>query len=67
MRKQCVPGSFFSAHAQELGNEATSRLYCRREITNFVLWFSPCGESLGTRVDYHADVAVELPGMEDTV
>ena len=22
MRKQCVPGSFFSAHAQEPGNEA---------------------------------------------
>ena len=25
MRKQCVPGSFFSAHAQEPGNEAKSR------------------------------------------
>ena len=23
MRKQCVPGSFFSAHAREPGNEAT--------------------------------------------
>ena len=23
MRKQCVPGSFFSAHAQEPGNKAT--------------------------------------------
>ena len=22
MRKQCVPGSFFSTHAQEPGNEA---------------------------------------------
>ena len=26
MRKQCVPGSFFSAHTQEPGNEANS--YC---------------------------------------
>ena len=26
MRKQCVPGSFFSAHAQEPGNEATIRV-----------------------------------------
>ena len=24
MRKQCVPGSFFSAHAQEPGNEANN-------------------------------------------
>ena len=25
MRKQCVPGSFFSAHAQEPGNKANSQ------------------------------------------
>ena len=25
IRKQCVPGSFFSAHALEPGNEATCR------------------------------------------
>ena len=25
MRKQCVPGSFFSAHALEPGNEATTK------------------------------------------
>ena len=24
MREQCVPGSFFSAHAQEPGNEANA-------------------------------------------
>ena len=28
MRKQCVPGSFFSVHAREPGNEATLEKAC---------------------------------------
>ena len=30
MCKQCVPGSFFSAHAQEPGNEATPEMPCAK-------------------------------------
>ena len=32
MRKQCVPGSFFSAHAQEPGNEATATSVLTTEL-----------------------------------
>ena len=31
MHKQCVPGSFFSTHAQEPGNEATLSLFVAYE------------------------------------
>ena len=33
MRKQCVPGSFFSAHAREPGNEAKHRDCLWRRLT----------------------------------
>ena len=31
MRKQCVPGSFFSAHAQEAGNEPRMTYVAHRQ------------------------------------
>ena len=34
MRKQCVPGSFLPAHAQEPGNEANLNRACKDAISN---------------------------------
>ena len=44
MRKQCVPGSFFSAHAQEPGNEAIQRsALCWLTIEWLLMSLSGCG------------------------